>query len=37
MLDEFLKKLKNKVNHRINSKNIIYDRILSQKNVENPT
>lgn len=31
ILNEFLKKLKNKVNHRINSKNIVYDRILSQK------
>ena len=35
ILDEFLKKLKNKVNHRINSKNIVYDKVLSQKNLDN--
>jgi len=35
ILNEFLKKLKNKVNHRINSKNIVYDRVLSQKTENN--
>lgn len=37
ILNEFLKKLKNKVNHRINSKNIVYDRVLSQKTEANLT
>lgn len=32
-----MKKLKNKVNHRINSKNIVYDRVLSQKTETNQT
>ncbi|MBS8121881.1 DEAD/DEAH box helicase family protein [Candidatus Vampirococcus lugosii] len=37
VIDEFLKKLKNKVNHRINSKNIVYNKVLSQKTETNPT
>jgi len=31
VIEEFIKRLKNKINHRINSKNIVYDRTLSQK------
>jgi len=37
ILNEFLKKLKNKLNHRINSKNIVYDRVLNQKTETNKT
>lgn len=36
ILNEFLQKLKNKVNHRINSKNIVYNKVLSQKTEKNP-
>ncbi len=37
IINDFLKKLKNKVNHRINSKNIVYNKELSQKSEENKT